>query len=163
LALRKHGSDKVAELLEDAEPRIVAEAARAIYDDRLMNAFPALAKFADKPAQPDAIAYRALAACFWGGTPEDAARVARFAGRAAGRAVQARLDPAAVLKDLPDLLKDDSVSVAEKQGAFAILAAPRPSADTDKLLGEWLDAALAGKVPGEIVLDVLDAAESRAK
>ena len=47
LALRKHGSDKVAEFLTDAEPRIVAEAARAIYDDRMMNAFPALAKLAD--------------------------------------------------------------------------------------------------------------------
>jgi quinoprotein glucose dehydrogenase len=287
LALRKLGSDKVAEFLSDAEPRIVAEAVRAVYDDRLMNGFPALAKLADTPAQPDAVAFRALAANFWLGTPEAAARVAKFAGRAgepdytrafalkllgdwanpprrdpimgitmslekreaavaadalkavgvgvfsgsdvvrkeaaqvaaklgvkefgpamaalvkdakqptgvrvealyavdalrdpaakelaalalessepklraAGRAVKARLEPAAVLKELPALLKEEKTSIAEKQGAFAILAAQRSSAEADKLLDEWLDAALAGKVPQEIMLDVLDAAETRA-
>ena len=56
LALRKLGSDKVAEFLIDAEPRVVAEAARAIYDDRLMNDFPALAKLADSSSLPDAVA-----------------------------------------------------------------------------------------------------------
>src|SRR5262249_45000443 len=82
LTLRKHGSEKVAEFLTDAEPRIVAEAARAVYDERLMNAFPALAKLAETPAQQDAVAFRALAANFWLGTPEAAERIARFAGRA---------------------------------------------------------------------------------
>ena len=82
LALRKHESDKVAEFLTDAEPRIVAEAARAIYDDRMMDSFPALAKLAESTAQPDAVAFRALAANFWLGTSEAATRIARFAGRA---------------------------------------------------------------------------------
>jgi quinoprotein glucose dehydrogenase len=287
LALRKHTSDKVAEFLTDAEPRIVAEAARAIYDERMINAMPALAKLADTTAQSDATAFRSLAANFWLGTPEAAARVAKFAGRAgepdytrafalkllgdwanpprrdpvtgitmdlakrdagiaaaalkavgpavfsgsdlvrreatqtvsklgikefgpamvalvkdakqpvslrvealyavdalrdpatkelagfalesdeaklraAGRAVKARLEPAAVLKELPALLKDERVSLVEKQGAFAILAAQRSSEETDKLLDEWLDAALEKKVPSEIILDVLDAAETRA-
>ena len=82
LALRKLGSDKVVEFLTDSEPRIVAEAARAIYDERMMSAFPALAKLADAKSQPDAVAFRALAANFWLGTPEAAARIAQFAGRA---------------------------------------------------------------------------------
>jgi quinoprotein glucose dehydrogenase len=284
LALRKHGSDKVAEFLTDEEPRIVAEAARAIYDDRLMTAFPALAKLAEKPGQPDAVAFRALAANLWLGQP---APIARFAARttepdytrafalklladwanpgrrdpitgitmdlgkreakaaaealtaagpaifigtdavrreatqavsklglkefgpamvavvkdatqpvnlridallaldalrdpavgelvalslastepklrAAGRAVKARTDPATVLKELPELLKDEKISLLEKQGAFAILAGMRSSEPADQLLDEWLDAALAGKVPNELLLDVLDAAEIRA-
>ena len=50
----------------------------------MMTAFPALAKLADKPAQPDAVAFRALAANFWLGTPEAAARVANVRRR--GRA-----------------------------------------------------------------------------
>ena len=64
--------------------------------------------------------------------------------------MKARLEPAAVLKELPALLKDEKASLVEKQGAFAILAAQRSSEEADKLLDEWLDAALAGKVPPEI-------------
>jgi quinoprotein glucose dehydrogenase len=33
--------------------------------------------------------------------------------------------------------------------------------EADKLLGEWLDAVAAGKAPGELVLDVLEAAEKQ--
>ena len=69
LAYRRLKTDRVAEFLSDAEPRIVAEAARAIYDERSPNAeegspaLRALASLAERPNQPDAIAYRALAAC----------------------------------------------------------------------------------------------------
>jgi quinoprotein glucose dehydrogenase len=285
LALRKLGSDKTAEFLNDAEPRIVAEAARAIYDDRITAALPALAKLADKSANSDAVSFRAIAANSWLGTPEPIARFAGrpgepdytrafaldllgnwgnpgrrdpitgitmdlpareaklaaealkavgvgiFAGssvvrqkaaqvvaklnikefgplltdlvkdvkspvslrvealyaveainapgakeladtalaseeprlRAAGRGVKAKLEPAVVLKELPALLKDEKTSLAEKQGAFAILATMKSSEDADKLLDEWLDTAIAGKVPGDVILDVLDAAEARAK
>jgi quinoprotein glucose dehydrogenase len=67
-----------------------------------------------------------------------------------------------VLKELPELLKDEKTALPEKQGAFAILAGHAVGRTSDKLLDEWLDRALAGKVPPEIVLDVLDAAETRA-
>jgi len=285
LALRKHGSDKVAEFLNDAEPRIVAEAARAIYDDRITNAMPALAKLANTPALSDAAAFRAIAANSWLATPEPIARyagragepdyirafalellgnwanpgrrdpitgitmelpprdskaaaealkavgVAVFAGsdvvrkqaaqvvaklgikefgpqlaelvkdskspatlrvealyavdalkdpvtkelvgialaseeprlRAAGRSVKANVDPAGVLKELPALLKDEKTSLAEKQGAFAILAGMKESQDADKLLDEWLDAAVESKVAADVILDLLDAAERRTK
>lgn len=288
LALRKHKSEMCAEFLNDSDPRIVAEAARAIYDVRLGgDAMSALAKFADKPAQPDAISFRALAANYYLGTSECAARVARFAAkqgeadyvrayasklladwpkpsrrdpitgltldlpvrdatiavnalskagvgifagsdvvrkeaaqtvaklnakefgpamsaivkdakasvgtrvdalhaseslkvsdlkelaafalggdepklRAAGRSVNAKLDPNAVLKDLPALLEDPKVSLAEKQGAFTILASFKASEDADKLLRVWLDRANEEKVSAALVLDVLDAAETRA-
>jgi quinoprotein glucose dehydrogenase len=82
--------------------------------------------------------------------------------RAAGRSVKAHLEPAEVLKELPELLTDDRTSMAEKQGAFAILAGYKESEAADKLLDSWLDQVVAGKVSPALVLDVLDAAEHRA-
>lgn len=286
LAFRKTREPKIAEFLTDSDPRIVAEAARAIYDERISGG-DALAKLADKPQQQDAISFRALAANYVLGTPEAAARVASFAARpseadhvrafalklladwpkpprrdpitgltldilprdakvpadallkagagifkggdavrkqaadtvvklgakefgptmtaivkdgkaaaglradallavaelkdagtrdlanfamttdqpklrAAGRGVRAKLDPAAVLKDLPELLSDEKTSLEEKQGAFAILATFKSSEEADKILAHWLDQVNAGKVPAAILLDVLDAAEVRA-
>ena len=58
LALRKQNSDKLAAFLNDGDPRIVAEAARAVYDARMgVVAVSALAKLADKPGEPDAIRF----------------------------------------------------------------------------------------------------------
>ena len=82
--------------------------------------------------------------------------------RAAGRFVQAKFDPAAVLAALPELLRDEKVSLAEKQGAFDILARQKSSQEVDELLAEWLDKLNAGKVADPLLLDVLDAAEMRA-
>ncbi|MCS6865078.1 MAG: PQQ-dependent sugar dehydrogenase [Gemmataceae bacterium] len=287
LTLRKHKSPLCAEFLRDREQRIVAEAARAIYDLRLgTEAMEALAQLADQPQQPDAIRYRALAANYHLGTPAAARRVASFATRtneadyvrafalkllgqwpqpprrdpitgltldlaprdrqvpvaaltqagvaifsgsegvrkqaaqtvaklniqefaatmgqlvqdaqnpvavriealyaaealqsdrlkqlaeaalkssepplrAAARAVLARLDLDAVLPQLRTLLKDDTVPLVERQAGFEILARARASAEADKLLAEWLDAANAGQVPAALVLDVLEAAEKR--
>jgi quinoprotein glucose dehydrogenase len=82
LALRRHGSEKCAEFLTDTEPRIVAEAARAIHDDgRIDNAMPALAALADKSGLADPVSFRALNANFKLGTPDAAARVAKLAAR----------------------------------------------------------------------------------
>jgi quinoprotein glucose dehydrogenase len=286
LALRKHKHEKVAAFLDDTEPRIVAEAARAVYDVRIEGAREALAKLAEKTGQPDAVAYRALAANYTLGTPEAARRVATFAGRAAepdharafalkllgdwtkpprrdpitgltldlpardarlaadalkavggaifagsdvvrreasqvvaklkltefgpamaaivkdetqpvnlrveallaadalkaeglknlvdiagvskepklraaALSVWAKLDPA-ILKQFPTILKSDTPTTVEKQAIFAVLATQRRSEETDKLLDEWLDAVIAKKVPPELILDVLDAAETRA-
>jgi quinoprotein glucose dehydrogenase len=288
LALRKHKSgDPISEFLNDSDPRIVAEAARAIYEERLRG-LDALAKLADKPGLPDAVAFRAVAANYLLGTAtaESAQRIANFAARqsepdhtrafalklladwpkpprrdpitglthddlprdtkipaaallkagvgsfkggdalrkqaadtvvrlnakefgpamatlvkdtqapvtlradamiavaelkdpatkelaayalasdfpklrAAGRAVNAKLDAATVLKELPALLKDAKTSLEEKQGAFAILANFKSSEDADKLLEEWLTSVSNGEVPATLVLDVLDAAETR--
>ncbi len=81
--------------------------------------------------------------------------------RAAGRAVLARMDLDAVLPQLRTMLKDDSVPLVERQAGFEILARARSSAEADKMLAEWLDAALAGQVPAPLLLDVLEAAEKR--
>ncbi len=288
LALRRQGSAKTAEFLADIDPRIVMEAARGIHDERIEAALPALARLAEKPGLPDAVAYRALSACYMLGKLANADWVAAFAARAsepdhtrvfalkllgdwanpprrdqvtgnaidlerrarsvpadalrpviggvfsgsdkvraeaaavsakldikevgplmativkdakapvtnrvdalfglaylkdpatkeltafalasdqpklraAGRSLTAKTDPAGVIADLPTLLNDASTSLVEKQGAFAILATAPQSEAADKLLGEWLDTVNAGKAPPELVLDVLEAAETRTK
>src|SRR5204863_5593329 len=81
LALRRLGSDRCGEFLADPDPRVVAEAARAVHDERITGAMPKLAALAENAGQPDPVAYRALSACFKLGTPEAAARVAKFAAR----------------------------------------------------------------------------------
>ena len=288
LALRRHHSEKCAEFLTDDDARVVAEAARAIHDERIEKAFPALAALGGKSGLADPVAFRALSAAFKLGTADAAKVVAEFAARrsepdhlrafavkllgdwanpprrdhvtglvhdlpkrdaaiatnalkphlvavfaapdavraaatqtsaklgikevgplmtalvkdtsapvttraeafgalvalkdaavpemtafalaspepklrAAGRAAKAKTAPAAVLAELPALLKDEKASLAEKQGAFAVLAGMAQSSETDKLLAEWLDSAASGKVPAELLLDVLDAAEVRTK
>ena len=81
--------------------------------------------------------------------------------RVAARAAKARRDAAGVLKSLPALLDDAQTSILEKQGAFAILAAQPQSTATDRILIDWLDRVQAGKVPAELVLDIVDTADSR--
>ena len=81
LALRKHKSDKVAAFLTDPDAKVVAEAARAVCDERIGGAMPELAKVAEKPGMPDAISYRALAANYHLGTPDAASRVAASRSR----------------------------------------------------------------------------------
>lgn len=81
LTLRRHRSPRITAFLEDADERIVAEAARAIYEERVSEALPALARLTDKPGLVDAIAYRAAAANYWLGDALAAERLARLAGR----------------------------------------------------------------------------------
>ena len=81
LALRKLRGEQLANFLTDSEPRIVAEAARAIYDAQVAKAMPALAKLAQTPKLQEPVAYRAVAANYKLGTPEAAARVAAVAAK----------------------------------------------------------------------------------
>jgi quinoprotein glucose dehydrogenase len=81
LALRRRGSPAVARFLEDADPRLVLEAARAIHDVPIARALPRLAALAVEPGQPEALLVRVLNANFRLGRAEDAARLARLAAR----------------------------------------------------------------------------------
>jgi quinoprotein glucose dehydrogenase len=287
LALRKLQCRRLGEFLNDADPTVVAEAARAIYDQELMTPMAELAKLADKPGLPDVVAYRAVAANVKLGTPEAAARVARYAARsgepdhvraaaltmladwakpprrdritgltqnleprpaadavaalkpvladvfagsdavrsqavkavaalkiadvgplmlalvtdtgrpaavraealfalealkakelaeatkaalaspepklrAAGRVAAAKADPAAAVTELPALLADDKATVIEMQYALDTLAGLKESKEVDAALAVWLDKLIAGTVPTELRLDVLEAAQERA-
>jgi len=289
LALRKLHGAKLSEFLNDSDPRIVAEAARAIYDQELMDPMPELAKLADKSGLADVVAYRALAANYKLGTADDAKRIAQFASRigeqdylrkfalelladwpkppkrdpitglvgevviadrspvaaaeavkpvlaklfagsnlvreqavkttsklnvtdvgplmatlindskqstnvrvealyaldalkakelkaatttalasdqpklrAAARIVNAKANPAAAMKELPELLNAEKASIEEKQAALEALGNLKESKEADTAIAEWLDKYAEGKVPAELKLDVLEAGQTRS-
>jgi quinoprotein glucose dehydrogenase len=78
LALRRMECRKLSEFLTDSEPKIVAEAARAIHDQNLMEPMAELAKLTEKPGE-DVVLFRALSANFKLGEAENAERLAKFA------------------------------------------------------------------------------------
>ncbi len=81
LALRKLQCHRIGQFLNDPDPRVVAEAARAIHDQNLMTPMEELAALADKPGLQEAVTYRAAGANFKLGLPENAVRLANFAAR----------------------------------------------------------------------------------
>ncbi|HEY1861921.1 MAG TPA: PVC-type heme-binding CxxCH protein, partial [Gemmataceae bacterium] len=81
LTLRRWESPEVARFLDDADPKIVAEAARAIYDVPINDAMPPLANLIKRDGLSDAILYRVLNAHFRLGKPENAVALASVAAR----------------------------------------------------------------------------------
>ncbi len=73
---------ELGRFLTDPEPRIAAEAARAIHDEPLPAALPQLAAMLERSNQPEFLLWRALNANFRLGKAEHAAAVAAFAARA---------------------------------------------------------------------------------
>lgn len=118
LALRRHRAPQLATFLTDAEAAIVLEAARAIHDEPITEAFPALAALASQPLtaqtpeQLDALARRVMNANFRLGSRSHAERVARLAS-SAGLPERVRLEALEELKQW---------------------AAPSP---IDRVLGDW--------------------------
>lgn len=290
LALRKHrSSDRLAGFLNDPEERIVAEAARAIYEERLLPALPTLARMADQGERSVAVAYRSAAANYFVGDAPGAERLARLASRthapdhlrlfalklladwpapprrdpisgltldlpprdpavvaaavrqqgarlftgsdqvrrqaaqtiarlglqdfgpalaevvqqeqqpvslrvealyalealgytelvavgekarqsphaalrAAARHILARRQPQAILPEVLRLLNNPHADIVEKQEALTLLGRwPQPSEAVDRLLADWLDQAQVGRLPAELLLDLLEAAEVRSQ
>ena len=83
LALRRQSSPSAAAFLQDRDPDIATEAARAIHDDTSIDAaLPALAAMVDvKRTLPDPLIRRALNAAFRLGDAANAGRVINFAMR----------------------------------------------------------------------------------
>ena len=80
VALRRQASPAVAEFLADADPLVIAEAARAIHDDTsIPAALPRLAAALDPKQVSEPITRRAINAGLRLGTAEAAARVTEFA------------------------------------------------------------------------------------
>jgi quinoprotein glucose dehydrogenase len=82
LALRRLGSEQIAEFLSDSDSALVVEAGRAIHDEPIPAALPQLAALFTRSTQDDALLRRVLNANYRLGTPESAAALAKFAGRA---------------------------------------------------------------------------------
>jgi quinoprotein glucose dehydrogenase len=129
---------------------------------------PLMAGLVADAKQPAAVRVEALYALEAVKGPELAQAVEAAVGspepklRAAGRVVRAKADPAAAAKELPGLLDEEKASPEEKQAALAALGALKESREADEALAAWLDKYLAGQVPAELKLDVLEAAQARA-
>ncbi len=79
LAWRRQRNPSVARFLSDRDPRLVAEAARAIYDEPIEAALPALAVLADRPGLSRDILVRAINASLRVGTEDCAVKLAHLA------------------------------------------------------------------------------------
>lgn len=98
LALRRLKSPEIARFLNDAEPDLILEAARAINDLPIEAAQPALAKLADRPGLPDALLRRVINANGHLGTEESIQNLAKLA--ASGEISDAlRLEAIAALQE----------------------------------------------------------------
>jgi quinoprotein glucose dehydrogenase len=98
LAWRRRASADVAQFLSDQDPQLVEEAARAINDVPINEAFPELARLAGRRGLSAATQHRVVNANFRLGTTEGAQAVAAFAaGADASEAV--RLDAVMALGD----------------------------------------------------------------
>jgi quinoprotein glucose dehydrogenase len=81
LAWRRLEKPEVARFLDDADPRLVVEAARAINDVPIPAGMPKLAALIDHRGLSEPLLYRVLNANFRLGKPENARALAAFAGR----------------------------------------------------------------------------------
>ena len=79
LALRRMKDPHVATFLSDPQSELGTEAARAIYDTPIREAWPILAQEVNNVSRSELILRRALVANYRLGTPEHADAVARFA------------------------------------------------------------------------------------
>jgi quinoprotein glucose dehydrogenase len=151
-------------LLRDPSSRVREAAVRAAGSLPVADAGPLVfALFADAK-QPSAIRTEALRALERRDDPRLAAAAAlavkdaKAALRVEGRRLLAKLRPSEAVPVLAAVLNDGTL--AEKQGAFAVLGTMPPGA-ADELLADWLDRLKAGRVAPEVELDLLEAARRR--
>jgi quinoprotein glucose dehydrogenase len=143
VALRRKASPTVALFLEDAEPLVVLEAARAISDAPIPGAYPALGALLDGAPDDDALLRRALNGALRAGGDGFARALASFA-----------LDPAR-----PELLRADALRMLASWGE----PAPR-----DYVLSNWEpleprdDAVVPGLGAELLAGGVLDAPDAVA-
>jgi quinoprotein glucose dehydrogenase len=120
LAMRRQGNPEVAKFLTDADPTLVLEAARAIYDAPIADALPKLAALSQPgssvksyPAEVrDPVWQRALAAHYRLGGKDGVAALLAFAGRA----------------DAPEKLREE---------ALKMLSAWEKPSGRDRVVGVW--------------------------
>jgi quinoprotein glucose dehydrogenase len=155
----------VAELLETGTDPIRRSSARAVASLRVSEAGPALFDlFANDQIEAEARveAIRALDAIGDARLADVARRATtdpEAAVRTEGLRLLSDLDPDEALPILESVLEQGTMP--ERQGAFETLG--RMNADrADQVLALWLDRLLAGEVPGEVQLDLIDAAERRS-
>ncbi len=84
LAMRRLGMPEVAMFLNDPEPLVALEAARAISDTPIVQSLPKLAELINHPAHSQPMDWRALNANFRVGDPTNASVIANYAAQDGG-------------------------------------------------------------------------------
>jgi quinoprotein glucose dehydrogenase len=112
VALRRQKSPLVASFLEDSNPLVVVEAARAIHDLPIPDAMPHLADLLATMGDDQALIRRVLNANYRIGHPDNAARLAAFAA-------------------------DPGRSPSMRKEAVEVLAAWGSPSSRDRVLGMW--------------------------
>jgi len=157
---------KVAALLSSAPAPVRSAAVLATADLEIKGAGVHLAALASDREQPDrtrAEALKALDILNDPGRANASRRALNLPGsrsRTEALRVLAKVDPDAAIAPLQDRLAHGTA--AERQGAIAVLAAMPGDTACHELLG-WLDRLIAGQVPAEIQLDLLEAAARRTE
>ena len=139
LALRRLSLPEVTRFLDDREPALVLEAARAINDEPIAGAMPELSALAVRPGMPDPIVRRVLNANFRLGGPDQAAALVAIAARS----------------DLPEEIRVESLNSlgdwTHPSGRDRVVGlwrplAPRPAGTADEALRPRL-SRLLGEAP----------------
>ncbi|MEO8428858.1 MAG: PVC-type heme-binding CxxCH protein, partial [Verrucomicrobiota bacterium] len=132
LAMRRLARPEIAQFLNDAEPKLVLEAARAINDEPIYGANGELAALIAREGLEEPLLRRVLNANLRQGTVESATALARFAARSSA----------------PEAMRADAL---EQLGDW-----PRPSG-RDRVVGLWrpIVAKRDGKIPADALQPVL--------
>lgn len=155
LAMRQLRRPEIARFLQDEEPSLVREAAAAINDESIAEAWPPLAALIEKPAADDAVMCRVLNANFHAGQPANATALAAVAGREEASAFL-RVEALQLLGSWASPPPYDYVSGAAQSTAEREAAPAR-----DALQAVW-PRLLAAKTP-EIVAAATTAQEALRK
>lgn len=150
LVYRRQRSPEVSQFLADADPNLVLEAARAINDETIDAAMPALASLLEKPGLIEPVMIRALNANYRIGTPQGASALAALAAKT-GASALLRIEALRMLGDWEEPSGRDRVTglwrpVQPRDAAIA-------KAALDKVLDELLRSA-----PDEVRVAALKAA-----
>ena len=135
VALRRLAHPGVEVFLNDSDPLVVVEAARAIHDAPIHQSLPALAKLIENSGLTDPVLRRAISANFQLGTKDNAEAVASFAGNPLGEA-SLRAEALAELDDWNSPGPLDRVT-----GAYRPLE-PR-QIDIASLVRPWIESLFA--------------------
>ncbi len=127
VAMRKLGSEQVAMFLNDNDPLVVIEAARAIHDLPIESAMPKLAALITRSSTDDALLRRVLNANYRLGGVENANAIAAFAAR----------------KEAPDNLRLE---------ALAMLRSWDKPSPKDRVLNFWRPLPPRGREPAAAAL-----------
>jgi quinoprotein glucose dehydrogenase len=154
---------KMAKLIESGPERVRIAAANSAAALKIAGAADALfaAVRSNGPVNSRVEALRALASLNdprLGEAVQSVANDSSEALRKEALRLQSQLKPAGALTQIKQAL--ESGTVGEKQSALGTLASMNRE-EADEMLMEWMDRLIAGKVPTELQLDVIEACSKR--